>query len=56
MMIGKTQPNLILSVCVENFHCAREHVEHAGPLGSPLGSLAVQSIFTERPMTTNCSQ
>jgi hypothetical protein len=43
-MIGKIKSNLILSICVKKFHPAREHVEDAGPLGSPLRSPAVQSI------------
>jgi hypothetical protein len=51
MMIGKIKSNLILSISVKRFHRAREHVENAGPLGSPLGSPAVQSIPRQARIT-----
>ena len=37
MMIGKIKSNLTLSICVKKFHCARVHIEDAGPLGLPVG-------------------
>jgi hypothetical protein len=50
-MIGKIKSNLILSIRVKKFHRAREHVEDAGPLGSPSVSPAVQSISRRARIT-----
>ena len=51
MMIGEIESTLILSICVKNFHCPREHVYDADPLGSPLGSPAVQFIARQATIT-----
>ena len=41
MMIGKIRSNLILSIRLKNFYCAREYVEDAVPSDSSVGSPTV---------------
>ena len=44
MMIGKMKSNLVLSICVKKFHCAREYVKDTDHWGSPSGSPATKAI------------
>lgn len=44
MMLRKMKSYLILSICVKNFHCAREYVEDTDHLGSPSESPAAKAI------------
>lgn len=44
MMIEKTKLNLVRNICVQNSYDTEELEADAGPVGSPLGSPAVQAI------------
>ena len=53
MIMGKMKSNVILSICVKKFHCAREYVEDNGYWGSPLGSPATKAI--RRQLRKKCA-